>query len=227
MKHVKLIVFLIFGCFYLNAQTGIITYNIKGVKDSETSEFVKEVNAELDLMEFGLNYNSTGSYFYKEQHVPLNVLKSKIATVAAGSPYDFYQYFKTKKSLQNRDVVNKTYQLDFSKRMNGWELKKDTKKIDNYTCYKAVHTEFIERTQTYREVIAWYTTDIPVPYGPAGYGGLPGLILELHYGNNALYVAQKITLNKPIELPKITKGEIITPREWAILNKKNRKVTPD
>jgi GLPGLI family protein len=55
-----------------------------------------------------------------------------------------------------------------------WELKKETKKIGNFKAKKAIG-EFRGRTYT-----AWYTTEIPLPYGPWKLQGLPGLILEAH-----------------------------------------------
>ena len=130
--------------------------------------------------------------------------------------------------MLNRRANTTMYRLDYSVRMKDWELTNETKDIDGYTCYKAVHKEFIQRSQTYRTSTAWYTLDIPVPYGPAGFGGLPGLILELQYGNRVIYIADKIVLNKHMDtLPKIEEAPLITPREWALLNRKNRKVTPD
>ncbi|WCM42524.1 GLPGLI family protein [Flavobacterium sp. CBA20B-1] len=53
-----------------------------------------------------------------------------------------------------------------------WNITNETKKIQNYTCYKAT-TSF--RGNTFE---AWFTPDIPINAGPWKWYGLPGLILE-------------------------------------------------
>ena len=55
-----------------------------------------------------------------------------------------------------------------------WILKNETKKIGDFTTYKAI-AKFRGRIYT-----AWYTTEIPIPYGPWKLQGLPGLILEAY-----------------------------------------------
>ena len=55
-----------------------------------------------------------------------------------------------------------------------WNLKyKETKKIGKYSCKKA--------TAVFRgtDIVAYYTTEIPVSVGPFKFNGLPGLILEV------------------------------------------------
>lgn len=49
----------------------------------------------------------------------------------------------------------------------------DTDPIMDYECSKAT-TEFAGRNYT-----AWFTPEIPLPFGPYKFGGLPGLILKL------------------------------------------------
>lgn len=49
----------------------------------------------------------------------------------------------------------------------------DTETILGYNCLKA-STEFAGRTYT-----AWFTTEIPLPFGPYKFGELPGLILKI------------------------------------------------
>ena len=63
-----------------------------------------------------------------------------------------------------------------------WQLHDTTKTVAGYRCrqatyeYTFVDLDGIEKSV---HVTAWYAPDLPYPYGPAGYDGLPGLILEL------------------------------------------------
>ncbi len=72
-----------------------------------------------------------------------------------------------------------------------WNLENDTKIIGKYLCNKA-NVDF--RGRSY---IAWYTTEIPVSYGPWKFAGLPGLILEIYDDANEIHkIARNIVLSK-------------------------------
>jgi GLPGLI family protein len=62
-----------------------------------------------------------------------------------------------------------------------WIIEKDTKKIGTFLCKKAT-TSF--RGRNY---IAWFATEISLPYGPWKLNGLPGLILEAYDTNKFVY----------------------------------------
>ena len=62
-----------------------------------------------------------------------------------------------------------------------WKIEKETKKIGKLTCKKAT-THFRGRNYS-----AWFTTDIPLPFGPWKLNGLPGLILEVYDTNKNVY----------------------------------------
>jgi GLPGLI family protein len=64
-----------------------------------------------------------------------------------------------------------------------WKINKETKKIGNFTCKKAT-ASFRGRNYT-----AWFTTEIPLPFGPWKLQGLPGLILEAYDTNKFVYWA--------------------------------------
>jgi GLPGLI family protein len=109
-----------------------------------------------------------------------------------------YYYVKEKKSVIN------------------WKLEKETKKIGNYTCHKAIGT------LRGREYIAWYAPTIPVPYGPWKLQGLPGLILEAYTANEEIYFYVKkieyptqsnITISK---IKKVNNSKWLTFPEYLI-----------
>ncbi len=62
--------------------------------------------------------------------------------------------------------------LDESAKQN-WVIGKDTKEVLGYRCRKAT-CRFRGR-----DYVAWYAEELPIPYGPYYFRGLPGLIVEL------------------------------------------------
>lgn len=95
-----------------------------------------------------------------------------------------------------------------------WTLTQDTATISGYSCQKA--------TCHYhgRDFEAWFTTEVPVRYGPWKFGGLPGLIIKV-YDIDHLYtfectnveranrpmVRSKYASRKPIKRETVLKFE--------------------
>lgn len=57
--------------------------------------------------------------------------------------------------------------------IRNWKLVNETKVINSINCKKA------EVNYKGRDWIAWYSTEIPFPYGPYKFSGLPGLIVKI------------------------------------------------
>ena len=99
-----------------------------------------------------------------------------------------------------------------------WVLSNDYKMVSGYNCQKAT-VNF--RGRVYE---AWFTTEIPLPYGPWKLVGLPGLILEAYdLSKEVSFTAEKIIIpnskvNKKIFKPK---GIEISHKEFVEL-KNNR-----
>jgi GLPGLI family protein len=157
------------------------------------------------------------------------------------------------KSLTDSKMVEDTEQ--FSKRFLitekmeplKWELGIETKKIGNYTCYKATlvkedtsidwgsmfsrrgndqkkdstNTKSTQPEKKLLNVTAWYTPQIPVSAGPDTYWGLPGLILELSAGRTTMLCTEvSINSNEVLEIKEPTKGENVSREEYNIIVKK-------
>ncbi|MGV8945786.1 MAG: GLPGLI family protein [Lutibacter sp.] len=129
---------------------------------------------------------------------------------------------KTSSVHYNFEGVNFLISSDFNFK---WELSNEKKIVGGFECYKAltVYT-YKDRKGNFKKVpiIAWYASKLPIPLGPKNYVGLPGLILELEEGDNAIvFYATKIQLNlkdiHEINFPKDVKS--VTQEEFDRITK--------
>ena len=99
---------------------------------------------------------------------------------------------------------NQTKENDAKQEDKDVESDKKVEKLDEVVVNAEVET-----------ITAWYTPQIPVSHGPAEYGGLPGLILELTTGSTVM-LCTKVVMNpeKRIEISAPTKGESVTRNEF-------------
>ena len=159
-----------------------------------------------------------------------------------------YTNLKDKSVIEERDLYDKEFIVTDSVRKFDWQLENETKKIGDYTCYKATHTIKVtppteEEKKEIQEksrgtdllsmlpkkdivITAWYTPEIPVSHGPEDYWGLPGLILEVDT-NRTTILCSKLALN-PKEKPEIKapdKGKKVTQEEYfEIMRKKTEEM---
>lgn len=198
--------------------------------------------------EFTLVFNKEESLFNEEEQLDAisGATDSWGKNFAAG---ESYKNVKTDAQIQQQEFYGKKFLVKDQLQTMEWTLAKETKKIGNYTCFKA--TTFIPtddllwysfswgrmrsndttqeesnpNEQTAVEVTqveAWYTPQIPVRHGPSEYWGLPGLILEVSAGDTTM-LCSKLVLNpdETIEIEAPKKGTIVTKSEYQdIIQKK-------
>lgn len=78
-----------------------------------------------------------------------------------------------------------------------WKIEKEIKKVGKFTCQKA------RANFRGRNYIAWFMSDIPLPFGPWKLQGLPGLILEAYDTDKFVYWS-----SENIEYPSKTKEKV-------------------
>ncbi len=142
----------------------------------------------------------------------------------------FYDFTKTRK-IEQREMFDKKFIVEDSIRKLNWKLAGETQTILGHVCQKATAQRTGKRMQMTMDngkmerkeiddtstIVAWFTTDIPVPAGPEVQGQLPGLILALDM-NDGRMVYKAIEVSPRADLASIkepTKGKKVTPDEFT------------
>jgi GLPGLI family protein len=141
----------------------------------------------------------------------------------------FYDFSNARK-VEQREIFDKKFIVEDSVHKLKWKLTGETQTLLGHSCQKATAENIGKRMQMTIEngkmdrkevtdtsmIIAWFTTDIPVPAGPEVQGQLPGLILALDM-NKGRTVYKAIEISSKADLASIkepTKGKKVTPSEF-------------
>ena len=182
-----------------------------------------------------LSFNKEESIFNEEEKV--DAISG--ATDSWGSNFSRgkqYKNIKENKLVQAQEFYGKRFLVKDKLQKIEWKMESDSKQIGQYICFKATtsiptnelswydfswsdltskttDSEISEIEMT--EVEAWYTLQIPIKNGPAGYWGLPGLILEVSAGNTTILCSQIVINPKErINIKAPDKGKEITKIEY-------------
>lgn len=221
------IVFFFIMVFSAKAQTGRIIYQVFSSYQVENlSENIYQyfdlvnMSIENNPMDFELTFKREEAFFEIKDRMGTNDFQTKIAKVMLGGTKKFYYNLETEEFLKQEVAYGETFLIPIDK--PNWELSNSSKMIGKYKCFKATTHYSIENDagSFEKNVIAWYCPEIPSMYGPSGFFGLPGLILELT-DDNRTYTATKISLNQSdYNIVKPKKGVIITQEEFEKLREK-------
>ncbi|GGE44564.1 GLPGLI family protein [Psychroflexus planctonicus] len=97
--------------------------------------------------------------------------------------------------------------INYDKQPYAWKIHNEKKEIKGYICQKA--EAIIQNEKGVKsKVIAWFTNEINLNFGPKQYFGLPGLIIELHELESVYYL--RSIKFKDVELDTTKKGEEIS-----------------
>lgn len=193
-----------------------------------------------------LSFNKEESLYKEDEELEAPQPAGMVMVVmGSGESGELYKNIKEDRYTDQNDMFGKVFLIEDKIKKIDWKLGSETKNIGEYTCYKATTTRMVEVVQTGISVngdkdldsdaepemeeitiTVWYTPQIPVNNGPARYHGLPGLILEVHNGNETL-ICSKIVLNPKdkIEIEEPTTGKKVTQEKFdAIMEKKMKEM---
>jgi GLPGLI family protein len=251
----KLVLFVFIASFSMNIKaqkfTGKATYISKSkmelgnwaAKLSEARK--KKVAARLkNRLEktYILRFNNQESTFLEEEKIDA----ISAATDSWGGYFsrgDQYKNIKETELVQSQEFYGKRFLVKDQLYSLDWTMGTETKKIGEYTCYRAKafvpaselnwydfswgdlrvkkEEEGKEASEKMVVVEAWYAPEIPVAQGPAEYWGLPGLILEVSVEDTTLLCIEIIINKKEIlKIEAPSKGKEITKKDYTLTIRK-------
>lgn len=193
-----------------------------------------------------LTFNKEASIYKEEEKLdaPTGNVQAggmRVMVMGGNSGLERYKNTKTKKFANEQDLFGKSFLVKDNLEEYKWELGEESKVIGKYLCFKATSTREVEnlsmsfdsedddktkepeRVKETQTITAWYTMEIPVSNGPDDYWGLPGLILELHDGDDMTYLCSKIIMNTKDKIEEPTTGKVINSEEYQTIMEKKMK----
>lgn len=98
----------------------------------------------------------------------------------------FYYYNSINKNFYFRErIMDESILVKEDKNLYNWKINDSTKIIGGY------QTQMATTNFRGRKYVAWFTKEIPIPYGPWKFNDLPGLILEVSDSTGSFYAIAK------------------------------------
>ena len=110
--------------------------------------------------------------------------------------------------ISQEAIIDKTFLIKDKIDKQNWQITGETRQIFKRNCVKAIYKSDIG------DITAWFTTEIPFGFGPAGYLGLPGLITELVTPTYTYTLTEMSYLAEDMDLMPPTNGKVTNRAEF-------------
>jgi GLPGLI family protein len=124
-----------------------------------------------------------------------------------------YTNMESGEVVSKKDFMDKVFLIKDSISSSRWKLSGETKVVSGMNCMKADYIPVASDSTDTLEMFVWFTPEIPVSSGPAGYGGLPGLIVYINIEDGQ----REISLSK-IVMREVEEKEIVKPKKGKVVS---------
>ncbi len=219
----ELVVLFMLSVVYLgvdNLQQGVILYEQKvnmhrRIQNPEMRNMIPEYN----ITKMQLAFDENASLFKDFEDEEEDVIESGNGAMQfrmMRPKNEIYQNFTEGSKIEMHEFMGKKYLIKGELTQTPWKMTGETEAVGGYTCMKATMTDKDPQGAD-RNVVAWFTPDIPLPSGPGNFGSLPGMILKVDINDGEMvYTAIKIEGRelKESELEAPSKGKEITEEDF-------------
>lgn len=231
MKTKLLLLSFLAGGVLLAQTQGEVKYTTKinlhaELPDDENAEMIKQMIPEFQEMKNVLLFTENESFYTNdedsedEEMVDEDDGNVQIKIEMDAPEEKIYTDIKNGVVIEQRDLMGKAFLIKDTLRQADWHVTDEQKMVSGVMCQKAeLYTE--EDTIT-----AWFTPQIPVSTGPAGLGGLPGLIVHVSMNQGIVQMTATNIIKREIgkkEIKAPTKGKEITDEEFRALEAEKMK----
>lgn len=144
----------------------------------------------------------------------------KIRMINDGDNDIIFYDIKNNKKTEQKEFMTRKFLVDGDMVSSDWKLTGNFRSISGFNCQEAL------KQDSSKNVSAWFTVLIPVSSGPAGFGGLPGMILQVDINNGKRVITATAidpSLTDPSILSKPKEGKKVTAEEFRKIVEEKRK----
>lgn len=225
MKSIITSAFILFGLI-LSAQSGEITYTQKQQLNinlpEEHREMIGSLLSDINTLNWTLSFSSNEALFknvseeetVEHNETDVNGDEMQIRVRREPNESEYYTNLSELNYIHKRGILGKYFIISEEIKKPNWKLLPEQKDVLGQTCMKATLTN-----DEGHETIAWYTPSISLSYGPAQWGSLPGIILELNEGgpDGRSYVANSLNLDAQPAIEKPSGGKKMSLKKFEKL----------
>lgn len=217
MKKIFLAISILFTISAWSQKEGEVVYTTKVnlhamiPDDSENAEMIKSMMPEFQETKSTLLFTDTETFYgnggetIEKESESLDDEGNGLQVKISMEEPEEKIYTDVEKGLvvEQRELMDKTFLIKDTIDQTAWKITGEQKEVSGLSCMKATMTD-----EDGELIEAWFTPQIPVSSGPAGFGGLPGLIVYISMNDG------NITLTATNIIPReIKKGEIVAPKK--------------
>ena len=135
---------------------------------------------------------------------------------------EVYKNLEEDLMVDEREFMTKLFLIKGNTTPYAWKIGDGQKMILDYPCLQALYSDTTDK------YVVWFTPQIQISNGPAEFGGLPGMILQVDINDGERVItATELTEMEvdPDILQKPTKGKEVTQEEYdEIVREKRREM---
>jgi len=192
---------------------------------SENLDHIKrteELSKELNKLNYYLLIKKNESLFEIDDKLELDGQKKfNLGKLIGGGKGIYYTNLTNNIVIHQKESFGKLFLIKQKITDVKWELTNKVRKINGFICYKATSEIDINTRDGLKKekIIAWYAPKINADFGPIGFSGLPGLILELKKGKFIFYASNVISNNSISKIKRPKDGLEVSKKEFDKLSK--------